>query len=274
MKQLSAKSSRRSDRIEAGFLISATLILGLAGILASCSSTEELVVQGARETFREGMTLFQDESYVKARDKFDIVVKQYPASAYADSAQFYLAETYYDQEEYVTAAFEFGNVFKNYPSSRLSPDARFMIAKCYAAQAPRVQLDQQSTGKAIESFQSFIDFYPQSSLVPEAEKAITDLRDRIAEKYFQTAELYTTMTYYKAAIVYYDLILDEYHDSNFADKAAIGKVKVLIIRHKSDAARAALEKFYTAFPKSPLKQEADRLARQLNLDVAKQTGLN
>jgi outer membrane protein assembly factor BamD len=248
--------------------------IGIAIGLSSCSSTEELVIKGAGETFREGMQFLRDEDYVKARNQLDIVVKQYPASAYADSAQFYLAESYYDQEEYVTAAFEFGNVFKNYPSSRLSPDARFMIAKCYAAQAPRVQLDQKSTTKAIESFQSFIDYYPQSPLVPEAEKEIMDLRNRVAEKYYQTAELYNTMGYYKAAVVYYDLVLDEYHDSNYADKSAIGKVKVLIKRHKPDEARTALEKFYTSFPKSGLKEEADQLARTLNVDVAKQTDLN
>jgi outer membrane protein assembly factor BamD len=250
------------------------IILGLAVVLASCSSTQELVILSAGKTFHDGMQLLNDKDYVKARDKFDIVVKQYPASAYADSAQFYLAETYYDQEEYVTAAFEYGNVYKNYPSSRLAPDARFMMAKCYAAQTPRVQLDQEGTGKAIESFQTFIDYYPQSPLVPEAEKEIMELRNRLAEKYYETAELYTTMGYYKAATVYYDLILDQYHDSNYADKAAIGKVKVLMKRHKDKDARTALEKFYSSFPNSGLKDEADQLAHALNVDVAKQTDVN
>ncbi|HUI30842.1 MAG TPA: outer membrane protein assembly factor BamD [Candidatus Acidoferrales bacterium] len=247
---------------------------GLAIILASCSSTQELIVQSAGETYRQGMLLMQDKDYTKARDKFDIVVKQYPASAYADSAQFYLAETYYDQEEYITSAFEYENVYRSYPSSKLSPDARFMIAKCYMAQAPRVQLDQQSTTKAIEAFQSFIDYYPQSPLVPQAEKEIMDLRSRVAEKYYDTAELYTAMGYYKAAVVYYDLILDQYHDSNFADKAALGKVKVLMKRHKDSDAKSALEKFYISFPNSKLREEANQLAHTLNIATGKQPDAN
>jgi outer membrane protein assembly factor BamD len=250
------------------------LSLGVANVLSSCSSTQELVVQGAREAFRQGMELLRSKDYIKARDKFDIVVRQYPASAYADSSQFYLAETYYDQEQYVTAAFEFGNVFGNYPSSKLAPDARLMIAKCYGAEAPRAQLDQQSTTKAIDAFQSFIDYFPQSPLVPEAEKAISDLRNRLAEKYFKTAELYSTMGYYKAACVYYDEVLDEYHDSNYADRAALGKVEALLQRHKEGEARAALRKFFASFPGSGLKQEAEKLARTLNIDVAKQTEVN
>lgn len=254
--------------------LSLVLSSGIALVVSSCSSTQELVIQGARETFRQGMELYDEKDFSKARDQFDIVVKQYPASAYADSSQFYLAETYYEQEEYVTAAFEFGNLFRNYPSSKLAPDARLMVAKCYAAQAPRVQIDQQSTTKAIDAFQSFIDYYPQSPLVPEAEKEITALRNRLAERYYQTAELYTTMGYYKAAVVYYDLLLDEYHDSNYADKAAIGKVEALIKRHRKDEARAALEKFYSSFPNSGLKDEADKLARTLNVDVAKQPQVN
>ncbi len=249
-------------------------LFGITVVVSSCTSTKELIVQSAGQTFREGMRLLNQEEYQKARDQFDIVVKQYPASVYADSAQFYLADTYYKQQEYVTAEFEYGNVFRNYPSSKLSPDARLMIAKCYAEQTPRVQLDQQSTTKAIEAFQTFIDYYPQSSLVPEAEKEIMGLRNRLAEKYYQTAELYTTLSYYKAAIVYYDLILDQYHDSNFADKAAIGKVKVLVKRHKNDDARVALEKFFASFPNSGLKEEADQLAHSLNIDDGKRTGVN
>jgi outer membrane protein assembly factor BamD len=249
-------------------LIGRLIVFCFAVTLVSCSSTTEIVVQGAGETFRHGMEFFEDKDYVKAREQFDIVVKQYPASAYADSAQFYLAETYYEQGEYVTAAFEFGNVYTNYPSSKLAPEARFKIAECYAAQAPRIQLDQEGTKKAIDAFQTFIDYYPNSPLVPKAEDEIAELRNKLATKDYEIAQLYVTMHDYKAAIVYYDIILEKYHDSKVADKAAIGKVKVLIERHKEDEARVALQKFYSMFPGSSLKSEADKLAQSLNLEVS------
>lgn len=254
----------------------AMLLCAVASVstFASCSTTQEILIQGAEETFHRGMRSLQDKDYLKAKDEFDIVVKQYPASAYADSAQFYLAETYFDQGEYVTAAFEYGNVFRNYPSSKLAPGARFKIAECYAAQAPRAQLDQESTTKAIDAFQSFTDYYPNSPLVADASAEIMNLRNKLALKDYIIAELYSTMGYYKGAIVYYDLILDQYHDSDVADKAAIGKVNVLLKRHKSDDARAALEKFYTMFPNSPLRPEADKLAHMLNLEASKQTNEN
>ncbi len=237
--------------------------------LASCTSTQELIVQGAGETFHDGLELLNKKDFLKARAEFDIVVKQYPASTYADSSQFYLAETYYRTEEYLTAAFEFGNVYRNYPSSKLAPDARFKIAQCYAAQSPRVQLDQDNTRKAIEAFQSFIDYYPASPLVANAEQEITSLRNKLALKNLEIAELYTTMGYYRAAIVYYDVILDQYHDSDVADKAALGKVKVLMKRHKDGEARTALEKFYSSFPHSTMMSEADGLAHTLKLDPSK-----
>ena len=81
--------------------------IGLAFLFASCASTQNVIVQGANETFHRGMDLLHNEDYAKAKEDFDIVVKQYPASAYADSAQFYLAETYFKRDEYLTAAFEF-----------------------------------------------------------------------------------------------------------------------------------------------------------------------
>lgn len=249
-------------------------VLALAFVLASCTSTEELMVQGASGTFYEGLDLLNAKKYEKARNEFNIVVKQYPASAYADSAQFYLAETYYKSNEYLTAAFEFSNVTRNYPSSKMAPEARFRIAECYAALSPRVQLDQANTKKAIESFQSFIDYYPDSPLVSKAEKEITTLRNKLALKDLEIAKLYMILGYYKAAEVYYDVILEQYHDSDVADKAAIGKVKALLERHHDGEAKVALRSFYTSFPHSSLMKEAAGLAHKLDLNPNSLDGLN
>ncbi len=240
-------------------------VLALAALLASCTSTTELAVQGAHATFNDGLELLGNKKYLKARDEFNIIVKQYPASVYADSAQFYLGETYYATKEYLTAAFEFGNINRNYPSSKLAPEARFRIAECYAALSPRVQLDQANTKKAISAFQSFIDYYPSSPLVPKAESEITKLRDKLALKDMQVAKLYMALGYYRAAVVYYDVVLEKYHDSNVADKAALGKVKALIKRHKKEEARTALKDFFASFPHSTLNDEANKLARTLDL---------
>lgn len=249
-------------------------LIGSALLLASCSSTQQLIIQGAGETFHKGMELLHKKNYVGAKNTFEIVVKQYPASAYADSAQYYLAESYYDMQEYITAAFEFGNLYHNYPSSKLTPDARFKIAECYAAQSPRVQLDQSNTTKAINAFQSFIDYYPDSPLATKAAAEITKLRDKLALKDYEIAQLYTEMGYYRAATVYYNVVLEKYHDSSVADKAAIGKVKVLIKRHKEKEAREALQSFYSSFPKSSVKEEANKLAQKLNLSPQEESTVN
>ena len=184
------------------------------------------------------------------------------------------AETYYSTGEYLTAAFEFGNINRNYPSSKLAPEARFKIAECYAALSPRVQLDQANTKKAIDAFQSFIDYYPNSPLVPKAEGEITKLRNKLALKDIQIAKLYMVMGYYKAAVVYYDVVLERYHDSDVADQAALGKVKALIKRHKTGEARAALRHFYSSFPHSTLNDEANSLARTLDLKPDKLGEMN
>ncbi len=257
-----------------GLILAIAGLTGSAILLASCSSTQELVIQGAAETFHHGMQLLHKKDYVDAKNTFDIVVKQYPASAYADSAQYYLAESYYDMKEYITAAFEFGNLYHNYPSSKLTPDARFKIAQCYAAQSPRVQLDQSNSTKAINAFQSFIDYYPDSPLAEKAAAEITKLRDKLAQKDYEIAGLYVEMGYYRAATVYYNVVLEKYHDSSVADKAAIGKVKVLIKRHKEKEAREALQNFYASFPKSSVKTEANKLAQKLNINREEGTTVN
>ena len=256
------------------WLVAALGVWTMALILASCTSTQQVIVQGAGATFYEGLDLLSSKKYEKAREEFNIVVKQYPASAFADSAQFYLAETYYKTSEYLTAAFEFSNVTHNYPSSKLVPEARFRIADCYKELSPRVQLDQANTKKAIQAFQSFIDYYPDSPLVPKAEHEITLLRNKLALKNLEIAKLYMILGYYRAAVVYYDVILERYHDSDIADKAAIGKVKALIKRHRDGEASIALRHFYDSFPHSSLVAEANDLARKLRLNSDKADSLN
>lgn len=251
--------NRKRNLVLLSFLISIELL--------SCSSTKEVFAPSAEGFFRRGMELYSDGDYVKAKDDFDIVIKQFPASEYADSAQFFLAQTYFKRGEYLTAAFEFENVSRNYPTSKLLPEARYNIALCYAARSPRPQLDQENTKKAIEAFQMFIDYYPTSKLVGDAEKQIQALRNKLAKKNLEIAQLYYTMGYYRAAIIYFDVILNEYHDSDVADQAALGKVRALLERHRRDDARVALEKFYSMFPNSKLRSEADKLAEGLELTM-------
>ena len=228
-------------------------------VLASCGSSDVRQNLSAEERFELGKKKFVDGDYLEAISEFEIVKLQFPGSSVADDAQFYLGECHYNQEEYLIAAEEYQALKRNMPASPLVPQAQYKIAMCYYTLSPQSPLDQSYTRRAIDELQTFIEYYPTHELVHDAEEKIKELNTRLSKKQYDTAELYMKMGYYKAATTYFNLVVEKYHDTPYAEPALLGKVKSLVARKKYDEAKQELDKFLKKYPNSSLKNEAQSL---------------
>ncbi len=234
--------------------------LCLAGaLLAGCGSSETLQTISVEERFRHAMSLFDDEDYLAAINEFNIITLQNQGSAYADSAQFFIAESHFRRGEWLVAATEYSYLKRSYPASPLVPEAQYKLALSYYNLSPKWMLDQQYTKKAVDEFQAFRDYYPANRHGPDADEKIKELNNRLARKAYETASLYETMEDYKAAGLSFDDVIERYHDTQYAPLAYLGKVRVLIARKRYEEARAELQKFYDRFPNSVLQSRADAL---------------
>lgn len=234
---------------------------------SGCGTSEVTTTLGAEERFQRGKALFDNEDYLDAINEFKIVTLQHQGSAWADDAQFYLAESHYARGEYQLAALEYGLLRRNMPASPFVPLAQFQLAMSYYQLAPKPNLDQDFTVKAIDAFQAFVDYHPSHEKAVEAEEKIRELVRRLAQKQFDTARLYATMGYYKAAIVYYDDVIERYHDTEFAPRSYLGKAAVLIERKRYEDARREILKYKERFPEASMR-EADELLQRIK------TGMN
>jgi len=133
-------------------------------------------------------------------------------------------------------------------ASPFVPASQFKIGLCYYTLAPRSALDQQYSYRAIDEFQTFIEYYPANELVPEATGYIQKLNERLAQKLFETAQLYVNMEYYKSATIYYTNVIEKFHDTPFAEKAYIGKLRTLILRNKYQEASKEIDKYFEKYP--------------------------
>lgn len=145
-----------------------------------------------------------------------------------DEAQYYLAMSHFKRDEFILAAFEFETLIKSYPTSELVNQARFNMALSYFNLSPEYYLDQTYTQIAIDEFQNYIELYSDDPKVAEAKDKINQLRNKIALKYFKNAELYISLNEQNAALIYYDYVLKDYFDSQYADDALLGKITVLV----------------------------------------------
>lgn len=228
-------------------------------IFISCRTSDVEKILSPEERFEKGLREFTEENYLEAINEFSIITMQYPASAVADDAQFYLGECRFMREEYLLASYEYEALKRNMVASPLVPKAQYKIALCYYMLSPKSQLDQTYSLKAIDEFQVFIEYFPNDSLVADAESKIKELRERLAKKDYETAILYVNMEYFKAATFYFDKVIELYHDTKYAELAYVGKIESLLKRRKYEEAISESEIFLKKFPQSTQKPKIESL---------------
>jgi outer membrane protein assembly factor BamD len=211
--------------------------------------------------------LFDDGDYLKAVNEFTIITLQFQGSAFAADAQYYLGECRFARGEYLLASFEYSVVKRNFAASPRVADAQYKIALSYYKMAPKSSLDQQYTRRAIDEFQSFIEYYPANENAVDADAKIKELTGRLAGKVYESATQYVKMGYYRAAIFYFDDVIENYHDTEYAPLAIIGKTELLISRSKYKDARTEIGRFIERYPTNVLRGRINDLKEKVDREL-------
>ncbi len=236
-------------------------------LLCGCSSSEQTTTLSADERFQKAKALFDAEDYLESINEFTIITLQYQGSAVADDAQYYLGECRFARGEFLLAAFEYQQLKRSMTASPLVPDAQFKIGLCYFQLSPNSILDQQYTVKAIDELQSFVEYYPAHAEAGRAETLIKELTGRLAKKSYEIAQQYSILEYYRAATVYYDDVIEKYHDTEFAPLAYFGKTEALVARKRYAEALSVISLFIERFPNSVLRDRADKLKLSIESEI-------
>lgn len=237
-----------------------------AVIFSSCGSSKKddrELNDDPEKAFDIAYKKYQNRDYYDAIEDFGLIKLRYSGTKVIDKSIYYLGMSYYARSEYVLAAYEFEYLLKNYPGSELALKARYQLAMCYYGLSPSYSLDQTYTKYAIQEFRNFMDLYPKDELSTNAEAKIVELKNKLALKELKAAEQYMILGSYKSAIIYYDTLLDEYFETDYADDALYGKIQALIAKKKYDDVRKEIERFETKFRNSSLLSSVSRIKNQL-----------
>jgi outer membrane protein assembly factor BamD len=244
-----------------------TVLMGLAFVasifVASCSATKEVEQLSVEKRYAAAKTLFDGGDYLQAYEEFRIVTLQYQGNALANDAQYLMGECRFKREEYILAAYEYDVLIRTMPTSPFVAKARYAKALCYFRMSPSFNLDQNYTKQAIDEFQSFIEYHPTDSLVTDAEKKISDLNSKLAQKEFENGVTYIHMEYYKSAVASFDHVLEKYHDTPYAEQAQLRKAEAQLLRKRFHEAKTEIEKFFTKYPNSQWKTDAEQVRKQV-----------
>ena len=228
-----------------------------------CSGRQPEGTWTAEEYFEYAKEMYNDEDYFECTNEFTIIVLRYPGSSIVDSAQYYLGMSHYQLEEFIISAAEFSKLVNTMSQSPLVPEAQFMLGMSYYQMSPRASLDQVYTLKAIKAFQTFIEDYPRNPKREEVEKRLLELREKLAYKEYNNAELYRKMYRLKSSLIYYDIVLERYYDTSWADDALLGKALTYMDLEEYQKAKEQLVLLQNKFPDSDLSYAVERNLRKV-----------
>ena len=147
------------------------------------------------------------------------IVKAAPYGPYGAKAQFRMGEAHTRLGELDQAERAFQAVIDNYPNTEFAPKAKYQIARVTYRASQEQEYHLSAADNAIESFEGFKSAYPESELGLEANEAISELRRKKAESFYQTAVFYKDRRKFKSARVYLDDIVRYYPDTPTAELA-------------------------------------------------------
>lgn len=244
----------------------------LAGLLIfsiSCNDFQKVVKSTDYEfKLKKAKEYYDNKEYGRSSQLYQEMVNIYRGTNRADQIYYYLAKSFYGLKDYTLASHYFRLMIKEFPRSEYNEEAQFSIGYCLSLDSPNPRLDQKTTQEAIDALQLFLNIYPTSPKVAEANQLIEKMKDKLVYKSYLSGKLYYDLQDYRAAVISLNNCLKEYPDSKYREELMfyLLKSKYLlglnsIEEKKRERLNNVIDEYYTfvdEFPNSKYKKEADR----------------
>lgn len=108
----------------------------------------------------------------------------------AQESLYMLGMAQFCNRDYEAASATFKKYFQSYPKGTFAEQASFYTGQSLFQSMPDPRLDQSATIGAINAYQNFMDYFPDSPLRETAQKQLFILQDNLIMKEYLAAELY------------------------------------------------------------------------------------
>ena len=250
-----------------GYILLVMLVVGLS----SCGETYNKILKSNNLDYKltKAKEYYNEGKYDKAIPLFEELIPLYKGTVSINEIYYLYAMSHYEEASFIIAGFHFKNIHESYPLSPYAEECLYMTAFCDYKMSAEVQLDQTYTTKAIDGFQLFINSYPNSDKVTEANQMIDQLRRKLELKALNAAELYLKMKLYKAAATSFSNILIDFPDTKDDEKVSFMVVKSYYLYSQNSIRARQMERYeqavkaYKVFEKkyktSPFMKEAEKI---------------
>ena len=254
-------------------------ILFVALMVVSCGEYHKVLNKGTIEKqYKMATEMYDTENYNKAIQLFEKITPGYRGKPQMERIQYMISTAYYNTKQYELASYYYERFANNYPKSTKSEEAAFYSAHSYYLSSPVVTLDQTATNEALSAMQKFMDKYPESNRIEEANDCIQELRFKLETKAYKTAQQYYHIEDYTAAITSFDNLIGDYLGTKYREEAMYMKYSSAYelgmgsipqkqgVRIKK--AVAYFENFKKSYPDSEFMEDSEKKMEDLNKQLA------
>lgn len=223
--------------------------------------------------------LYEKKKYEKAIPIYEQLLTILKGQKNVDDIYYKYANAHYLNGSYELGAFYLRSFYNTYPASEHAEQAAFDEAMCYMKQSLRYSLEQVSTAKAVDAFQEFVNRYPKSTKMEQANEKIDDLRAKLRKKAYESAYLYYKIGEYHAAAIALGNFLKDYpeYDShekiNYTIVKALKKYAAGSYKNKQQERiveeQKSFEEFKAKYPTSAYLPELEKMQLSLNKKIKK-----
>ncbi len=259
------------------------IFLLFAIALSSCSEYNKVLKSTDYELkYEYAKKYFEEKRYTKAYTLLEDVVTMFKGTDRAEEALYLLAQSYFGAGDYMTATQYFSTYYNNYPRGEYTEPSRFYSGYSYYLDSPDARLDQTGTNKAIEELQMFVEYFPRSEKVAEAEKYIAELQDKLCEKEYLNAKLYFNLgsymgNNYESAVITAKNAIDDYPQNKFREdlmfiilESRYEEAKQSIDEKRKERFRDVVDEYYSFindFPESKYLGKVERIFKDASSKI-------
>lgn len=243
--------------------------------LVSCSKYQQLLKSDDAELkYTKAVEYFDKGDFMRASTLFDAIATYYKGTDRSETVLNYMAKSYMGQKDYFSASEYYKTYVKTYPKGKYVIESKYMIGYCYYLDSPDARLDQSSTIKAVAAFQEFVDVYPDSELVKDANKLLDELNNKLAYKAYLSAKLYYNLgnymgNNYESAVITAQNTMKKYPSTSYREELMMlildskyEQAQQSVDEKKADRYRSAIDESYNyinEFPTGKYRKHADKI---------------
>jgi outer membrane protein assembly factor BamD len=201
-------------------------LLALALFAAGCASSGTKVPSGTLEPdkflFERGTTALNDRKWFTAREFFQTLNDTYPQSQHRADAKLGIGDAHLGEgsaEGYVLAQNEYREFLAFYPTHKRADYAHYKLAMTHFYQMHGPERDQTETRETIKELTAFLERFPRSALVPEAQEKLREAKDRLSQSEYRVGFFYFRNKWYPGAIERFASVLKS--DPQFTNRDAV-----------------------------------------------------